>query len=75
MQARKTQYMCMSKLSPKELASRAHHFLNDTGKGKQLPSIADTSLAKEGIILKSVYMYIYIHACIYYMKPETLLSD
>ena len=28
-QTRKVQYQCMSKLSPQELASRAHHFLGE----------------------------------------------
>ncbi len=47
-QARKIQYMCMSKLSPKELANRAHQFLADGDKKKRHPSSKDTSSFPEG---------------------------
>ena len=46
-QARKVQYMCMSKLSPKELASRAHQFLTEGDKKKSQPAKV-ISFAQEG---------------------------
>lgn len=46
-QARKVQYMCMSKLSPKELANRAHQFLAEGDKKKSHPAKVIDS-AQEG---------------------------
>lgn len=48
-QARKTQYMCMSKLSAKELASRAHQFLADGDKKKRQANSKDISADPEGL--------------------------
>lgn len=48
--ARKIQYMCMSKLSPQELASRAHQFLAEGDKKKQHSSSKALSSAQEGAI-------------------------
>ncbi len=48
-QARKVQYMCMSKLSAKELANRAHHFLADGDKKKHQASSQDMSTSQQGL--------------------------
>lgn len=56
-QARKIQYMCMSKLSAKELANRAHQFLADGDKKKQqLSTTKDLSNGQEGINFKGVIL-------------------
>lgn len=58
-QARKVQYMCMSKLSPKELASRAHQFLAEGDRKKSQPAKV-ISFAQEGTISLCVLtFYIY----------------
>ena len=59
-QARKIQYMCMSKLSPQELASRAHQFLADGDKKKQHSSSKTLSSTQEGEV------YICGRICTYY---------
>jgi hypothetical protein len=55
-QTRKVQYQCMSKLSPQELASRAHHFLGEGNRrstGHQKNS--DISTSNTGISMHNNY--------------------
>lgn len=47
-QARKVQYVCMSKLSPKELASRAHQFFNEGDKRKSQSDKSISSAQEAG---------------------------
>ncbi|XP_064384154.1 uncharacterized protein LOC135333176 isoform X2 [Halichondria panicea] len=68
-QARKVQYMCMSKLSPKELASRAHQFLADGDKKKQHSNNKGLSSTQEGSRLL-------IELCLeYLMRPVALKEE
>ena len=56
-QTRKVQYQCMSKLSPQELASRAHQFLAE-GEKKSAGYRKSSNIT--GMIMHKHLMYIYI---------------
>ena len=60
-QTRKVQYQCMSKLSPQELASRAHRFLSEGDRrlaGHQRNTNISLSSSNSGTSLNAIQYYV-----------------
>ena len=74
-QTRKVQYQCMSKLSPHELASRAHQFLAE-GEKRSVGHRKSTTLSSNaGMNMKLIILHRRRHNTLLYRNIPVLASN